>query len=230
MIIRLGFDKTSMSDIADEAGASWGTVYLYFKGKEELFETLFAREWSQYAEDWLEYVEADPRGGTVGGFYRAAVHAVNGRPLLASMIRRDRRVIGNYLRKPDNLFAWVQSSSYSADLIRALQAVGAVRQDVDPLVAGHIFDMLSYGQLTLEDFKSLDQFPPEDEILEMIADMMDRLLSPEDGGDSEAGKAVMREIVAAARNQLEQFKQAKEATSSEKPPGRVVYQEDNDER
>lgn len=43
IIIRLGYDKTTMSDIAEEAGASRRTVYLYFKGKEELFEALLYR-------------------------------------------------------------------------------------------------------------------------------------------------------------------------------------------
>src|SRR5512142_2088661 len=109
VIIRLGYDKTTMSDIAEEAGASRRTVYLYFNGKEELFDALLYREYMQYAETWLEYIEADPRGGTFGGSYRAIFHAVNRRPLIAAMLRRDRRVIGNYLRKRGNLFTQMLS-------------------------------------------------------------------------------------------------------------------------
>src|SRR6478672_4604987 len=109
VIIRLRYDKTTMSDIAEEACASRRTFYLYFKGKEELFEALLYREYMRYSQTWLEYIEADPRGGTLGGFYRALLRAVNGHPLIAAMMRRDRRVIGNYLRKPDNLFAWINS-------------------------------------------------------------------------------------------------------------------------
>src|SRR5512135_3642128 len=89
VIIRLGYDKTTMSDIAEEAGTSRGTVYLYFNGKEELFEALLYREYLQYAQTWLEYIETDSRGGTIGGFYRAIFHAVNSRPLIAAMLRRD---------------------------------------------------------------------------------------------------------------------------------------------
>src|SRR5262249_16785460 len=131
VIVRIGYDKSTMSDIADEAGVSRGTVYLYFKGKDELFEALVYREYMQYAQIWLDYVEADPRGGTLGGVYRATFRAVKSRPLVASMMRRDRRIIGNYLRKPDNLFAWIQAGTISADFIRALQAIGAVRPDAD---------------------------------------------------------------------------------------------------
>jgi AcrR family transcriptional regulator len=206
VIVRLGYDKTTMSDIADEAGVSRGTVYLYFKGKEELFEALVYHEWMQYAQTWLERIESDPRGGTVGGFYRAVFHAVNSRPLIASMMRRDRRVIGNYLRKPDNLFAWMESGSITANFVQALQAAGAVRPDVDPVVTAHIIEMLSYGYLALGDFKQPDAFPPYEAVLEAVADMMDRSLTPEGGGNSEAGKAVIRQVAAAAMAHMGQIK------------------------
>ena len=68
VIVRQGYDKTTMSDIADEAGVSRGTVYLYFKGKEELFEALVYHEWMQYAQTWLKYIESDPRAAPSGGF------------------------------------------------------------------------------------------------------------------------------------------------------------------
>jgi AcrR family transcriptional regulator len=40
----LGFDAASMSDISREAGVSKGTLYVYFQGKEDLFEALIAQE------------------------------------------------------------------------------------------------------------------------------------------------------------------------------------------
>src|SRR5512135_2737441 len=215
VIIRLGYDKTTMSDIAEEAGASRRTVYLYFKGKEELFEALLYREYMQYAETWLEQIEADPRGGTVGGFYRAHFHAVNRRPLIAAMLRRDRRVIGNYLRKRDNIFVQMLSGVDTIGFFQALQAAGAIRQDIDAAVIEHIVEMLAYGQLTIGDFKPPDQFPPYEAVMEALADIMDRALGPEDeapgtSASSEAGKAISRQITSAARAQLEQIKQAKD--------------------
>jgi hypothetical protein len=72
----------------------------------------------------------------------------------------------------------------------------------------HILEILSYGRLTIGDFKPLDQFPPEDAVMEALADIMDRALLPEDGGNSEAGKVIFRQMTAAARAQMEQIKQA----------------------
>ena len=206
VIIRQGYAKTTIRDIAEEAGTSRGTVYLYFKGKEDLFEALLYREYMQYAQTWLEQIQADPRGGTIGGAFRAVFHAVNSRPLITALLQRDRRVIGNYLRQPDNLFAGMLSGVNTAAFIRALQAAGAIRQDIDAAVILHIVEMLSYGQLTIGEFKPLDQFPPYDVVMEALAGMMDRALQPEDGGNSEAGKAIFRQITTAARAQMEQIK------------------------
>ncbi len=46
--------------------------------------------------------------------------------------------------------------------------------------------------------------------MEALADMMDRALMPADGGNSQAGKAIVRQITDAARAQLERIKQAKD--------------------
>ena len=203
VIMRQGYDKTTMRDIADEAGVSRGIMYLHFDSKEKLFDVLFQREVLQYAQTWLEHIEADPRGGSVGGIYRAVLYAINSRPFMAATMRRDRRILGNYLRKPNNIFRSMQSSAVSVGIFQALQDAGVVRKDVDPAVTAHIMDMLSYGLVTIQDFRSPDELPDFDTVMEAIADMMDRLLTPEGGGDSEAGKAVIRQLAATSIAQFE---------------------------
>jgi AcrR family transcriptional regulator len=44
MFLAKGFDATSMSDIAEEAGVSKGTLYVYFASKEDLFAALVTEE------------------------------------------------------------------------------------------------------------------------------------------------------------------------------------------
>jgi AcrR family transcriptional regulator len=45
-----GFDAASMGSIAREAGVSKGTLYVYFKSKEELFEAIVEEQCQQQAE------------------------------------------------------------------------------------------------------------------------------------------------------------------------------------
>jgi AcrR family transcriptional regulator len=206
VIMRQGYDKTTMRDVADEVGVSRGIVYLHFESKEQLFEALIYREVQQYSQTWLDHIEADPRGGTIGGIYRAVLYAINSRPLMAAMMRRDRRIIGNYLRKPDNLFASMQSSAISVGFLKALQEAGAVRKDVDLIIMSHIMDTLSYGLVTIQDFRPPEELPPYDMVMEAIAGMLDQLLTPDDGGNSEGGKAVIRQLAAMSKTRLEEMK------------------------
>ena len=54
-----GFSKATMEDIANEAELSPGTLYLYFKNKDELYASLSLRI-LQYLMIRLEHVSAEP--------------------------------------------------------------------------------------------------------------------------------------------------------------------------
>lgn len=55
-----GYHSTTMEDIAREAGYGTGTIYLYFKKKEELYDALFERNLSDHAQFIDERVKAEP--------------------------------------------------------------------------------------------------------------------------------------------------------------------------
>ena len=50
IFLRAGFDAASMGAIAREAGVSKGTLYVYFKSKEELFEAIVEEQCGQQGE------------------------------------------------------------------------------------------------------------------------------------------------------------------------------------
>jgi AcrR family transcriptional regulator len=56
----LGFDAASMGEIAKAAGVSKGTLYVYFKDKDELFQAIVEKECSLQAEGVLVF---DLEGG-----------------------------------------------------------------------------------------------------------------------------------------------------------------------
>ncbi len=58
VIEKRGFHNTRMEDIADDAGVAKGTLYLYFKSKEELFARLMDREYSKILKSLLEIVNS----------------------------------------------------------------------------------------------------------------------------------------------------------------------------
>jgi AcrR family transcriptional regulator len=59
VFMRMGFDASSMNDITREAGVSKGTLYVYFRNKEDLFSAIIQRKKSLVYEKLREIVEAD---------------------------------------------------------------------------------------------------------------------------------------------------------------------------
>jgi AcrR family transcriptional regulator len=54
-----GFDAASMGDIAKAAGVSKGTLYVYFKDKDELFAAIVGQECSFQAEGVFDFDHTD---------------------------------------------------------------------------------------------------------------------------------------------------------------------------
>lgn len=206
LIAHYGYDKTTVSDIAREAGISKGAIYLHFESKDALFEDLLIRELHLYTENWLDRLDADEAGGTMAGLYKNSLYAMNSRPLMSALFRQDARILGNYLRKPGNLFQSFrqqQEESSRYTFVKRMQEAGALRQDLDAKVIAHVMDILAYGLVGIGDvFPEQDSLPLED-VIEGIAAIMDRALTPADGGDPEAGKAIVRQIAEEGRQQLE---------------------------
>ena len=205
LFVYYGYDKTTVSDIAREAGISKGAIYLHFASKEALFEALIIREMQTYTETWLDFLEEDEAGGTMGGLYKNSLYAMNSRPFMSALFRRDARVLGNYLRKPGNLFQSFRQQQAESEryvFVKMMQEAGAIRQDLDAKVIAHVMDILAYGLVGMEDVLPQDDTPPLEDVIEGIAAIMDRALTPDDGGNSEAGKAIVRQIAEQGRQRL----------------------------
>lgn len=202
LFVHYGYDKTTVSDIARQAGVSKGAIYLHFKSKDELFEALLLRELRAYHERWLALIAADPKGGTIGGMYKNVLLALSSSAFMSVIFKQDRRVLGSYLRKPGNLFRR-QNQGTRYEFVKMMQDAGAIREDIDAKVTAHIMNMLAYGLVAMDEIMDQEHIPPTDDIIEGIADFMDRALTPEDGGNNEAGKAIIRQLVEAGQQQIE---------------------------
>lgn len=207
-----GYDKTPVSDIARQAGVSQGTIYLHFSSKDELFEELLVREMVNFADSWLGYLEADPRGGTIGGMYKNMLYALNDNAFMAAMLKQDRRVFGSYLRKPGNFFRNLeaqQSESPRFAFVKMMQDAGAMRADLDPKIVAHIMNMLAYGLVGLDDVLPAAAIPPLEDVIEGIATIMDRALTPEEMDSSDVGKGIVRQVAESSKQLYEQVRSAK---------------------
>lgn len=195
LIVRFGYDKTTVREIADAAGVSKGAIYLHFDSKRALFEGLLLREFRLVSRAWLDSVEADEEAGSLGSMYRAILSAQHESELMMAIYRQDPKVLGSYLHAEDNIFERAYSQSVHVRFVEQMQAAGVIRQDVDAQVISHVMDIVDYGFVSIGELKEPEQIPSHEETIELIGQMLDRALTPAEGVDREKGRAVIRRLI-----------------------------------
>lgn len=194
LFIRFGYDKTSVADIAKQAGISKGAIYLHFKSKDKLFETLLMTKMGKFSFAWMDNVEADPNGGLMSGMYIAMLNAMHQDVFITAMMRQDGQFFGSYMTKPNSMFKNQYQQNTRQEFIKMMQDVGCVRKDLDPLTTAHVMNIISHGLVSIGQVIDEKDIPPIDDTIRTLADIMDKALTPADGGNSEAGKQVLRQI------------------------------------
>jgi AcrR family transcriptional regulator len=207
LLLRHGYNKTTMSDVAEAVGLNRALIYPHFKSKDELVEALIIRELERYGDMWSQSLEADPLGGSIASIYRGMVPALEQLPLMAAILTQDEQTFGKYLRKPGNIFAYLSTTITTRDALQAMQELGAVRQDVNITAMAFIMDALTPAILeTLSPHR--DELaggsahpgkPSYEELMETMAEMLERMLTPEAGANLEAGKSALLRKVEIAR-------------------------------
>src|SRR5207248_10009206 len=73
LLVRSAYRKTTIDDVAREAGVGKGTIYLHWKDKNDLFRAAIWRERQRYSEELQRRITADPEGGLL---HRVTTHSL----------------------------------------------------------------------------------------------------------------------------------------------------------
>jgi AcrR family transcriptional regulator len=92
LFIQHGYRKTSVDDVAREAGVAKGTVYLYFKTKSDLMIQAIIEEKKRYIENLKPILEA-PYDQRLELYLRMVFVILNKMPLMSKLLRGDREVL-----------------------------------------------------------------------------------------------------------------------------------------
>lgn len=203
LFLHYGFDKTTMNDIARQSGVSKSTVYLRWNKKEDLFESLIWRESREYTEDWIQRIEDDPDGGTYGAWMRHALGAFFDNEFLRVLYKQDRRMIGSMLERHGIEGMFTRRMQMFIGFFKQMQDANVVRKDIDAQTLSYLMNSLQYGFIHMVDIIPADYTPEMDATLTMMTEMLEKYIQPEDGGDSDAGKVVLRQFMTEIRTMLD---------------------------
>lgn len=166
VISRMGYDAASVNDIAREAGVSKGTIYVYFSGKEDLFEELMEETRERLFKE-LE-AELDRPGDLADRLKRYG--AVLARKLCSDPVIRAHRVMIGVTERMPELGArfYERGGTRGTKLLVGylLTEVAAGHLDISdvPLAAAQFFELCMAGMFRRRLFGHMAEPPTEAEI------------------------------------------------------------------
>ncbi len=136
---RNGFFNAQMADVARVAGVAAGTVYLYFRGKDDLLASVFERTMREAIEEGRSVVEAatSPRE-RLRRIARLHLERIGRDRDLAVVFQVELRQSTKFMER----FSSTHLRQYLGIIRQVIadgQAAGEFRRDVNPTVAAKVF-------------------------------------------------------------------------------------------
>jgi AcrR family transcriptional regulator len=145
LLLRHGYRRVTIDDIARHADIGKGTVYLHWKTRDDLFKAVFEREVLQALEELLQDLRQDPGAWMLHRLARCWFLAIMRRPLLRALFLADAELLGK-LARPASGGREDRHRLVSRAYVELLAEHGLLRDDLDA-------DAVAYAFLaTLEGF------------------------------------------------------------------------------
>ena len=130
-----GFRQARVSDIAKKAGVADGTIYLYFKNKEDILLSIFEEKMDLLLATLGERLEGvDDPTERIRRFAQFHFEQVRTNRAAAEVLQVELRLSNKFLKeyRPEKLWAYLGVFS---QIVREGQERGQFRPDIDPFVA-----------------------------------------------------------------------------------------------
>ncbi|HEX4815147.1 MAG TPA: helix-turn-helix domain-containing protein [Nonomuraea sp.] len=172
LILRWGYDKTTIDDVAKRADVAKGTIYLHWKTRDDLFVALLRRERVRLLEDIRATAPA-----TVSELFGRFVGALLRRPLVRAVLIGDSEVLGKLTRRKRESSTGLELGGAFDTYLGRLVEHGAVRKD--PGDHATVIMSVLYGFVSLPDLLPDEARLPDHRIGELVADTLERALAPD---------------------------------------------------
>jgi len=195
LLVRWGYRKTTMDDVAHEAGVGKGTIYLHWKDKNDLFRAAIWREHQHYSEEVQRRIAADPEGGLLHRVTTHGMLAALSNPLMAAIFRGKSDIFNGFLGASDPVFLNQLVGDADAYFVQ-LQQAGLIRADLPASIITYLLTALKVGMFNSPDIIGQEHLPSMEQLTEALSDLIRRWLEPEQlPSKSDVGKQLFTEYL-----------------------------------
>ena len=194
LMLRWGYNKTTINDIARLASVPKGTIYLHWKTREDLFLALLEREYIRLTQDIQQRIASDPDGGTMQGLTKHSMLATMKSPIMKAVLLRDTDLMGEWIRKEYARETYAQQIAQPLALLELYRARRVVRDDIDVRKQVYMLDAITMGFLVIDQYMPDDFHYSDEEIAEMTSEAVKRTFAPSPSSDAQPDEQTKQEL------------------------------------
>ncbi|MDX3190114.1 TetR/AcrR family transcriptional regulator [Streptomyces sp. MN03-5084-2B] len=191
LLLRMGYRKVAIDDVARAVGIGKGTVYLHWRTKERLFQALMMRESADLTDELLAAIKADPAMIRPHRMIPGSFLITHRRPLVMAILRGNAEILGSL----GDVALKKQQDELGVHFEKVMVRHGLIRADVPHLTfALHAATLGFYMGDTLSD--EFDGIPLEEKA-DVLAHLIRTAFEPPGEPDPGAVAAVAAELSSA---------------------------------
>lgn len=183
LVQRWGYRKTTLDDIAKQAGVTKGTLYQHWKTREALFEALLQREYLSFMLDFRERIANDPRSALLSSLIRHLVFLMAAHPLLKAILQGDTEMLGDLgdlIRSHTGQQLIPARLEASQVYLEQLRAQGLLRTNVSIDTQMKMLTAICMGFFFMDRVMPPDRRFSLDEMAESLGATIQRTFEPDD--------------------------------------------------
>lgn len=176
LVLRWGYDKTTVDDVARRAGVAKGTIYLHWSSREELFAALLRRDRAAMVAAVRRRLEEDPASANLPGLFACLARELHRRPLLRATVVQDSDILGKLVQRKRTSTSTLDMSGPFEEYLGRLRRLGLARGDLT--VADHLTIIGAVLQGSLVSVNLLPEAlrVPDERAGELMGDVLERAL------------------------------------------------------
>jgi AcrR family transcriptional regulator len=172
LLLRHGYKRVTIDDVATGAGIGKGTIYLHWKTREALFWAVLQREAARLLEQILAGLAEDPALALPSRLMRAIFVEVARRPLVRALLLSDAEVLGA-LAADQAVAAAQRELAGNENYLELLAEGGLLRPGLTVAGAGFVLGSVMHGFFADQD--AAGQVPLGEQA-DLLADVLHRSL------------------------------------------------------
>jgi AcrR family transcriptional regulator len=170
LLVRWGYQRVTIEEVARHAGIGKGTVYLHFRSKDALFVTVLLREQRKIVAHLADRMDADPRTVLPGRTMRLLYEQLVAVPVARSLYLADAEVLGRLAHEVGGTLGELAAAREAAvrHHMHLLGDAGCLRPGLTPATAMYAFAATASGFLLVDGFGYGDLVPGTEERSELL--------------------------------------------------------------